>query len=486
MLRNRLLLGFVAFGISFGISWAADRNPNRALVSGLTTLPAAVIAAALVDRQQQRKVTARMAHLKSYIRTLRKQQAETYKAYVNLVAEREQLALEFKPIQAQAIPPQLPPAPALAARKPISWDLSVPMKREPTIEVKPYELPTEIQMLSKAEVSPKQAVPVETELNQVLVEAASAKRKIEANLKSLQAELSQLQTQINQQRQTRDNLSQELADLQQQKQQLAAEAVTLQKDVNDLKQYQKELDQYLAQAEVRRKELDRETNPLQTALKQLQTQVSAHQEELRRLEIQVSDRRQQKEELEQQLAVLNSQHQALKERPVYPARSLAEKNGNSKQSTPGTNGTSGNGNASQETGSRPIVSTTASSSIQAVAQASPPVPEPTKPGKPVSESAKSEKPTPEFSDGWDELIEQLPEYEFQVLRAIVEQNNPAGLIKKIAEDNLTMPEMLIDSINERALETVGDIIIEPGNGPGSATIAREHLRAVKKLIKSYS
>ncbi|WP_421659370.1 tellurite resistance TerB C-terminal domain-containing protein [Leptothermofonsia sp. ETS-13] len=485
MLRNRLLLGFVAFGISFGISWAADRNLNRALVSGLTTLPAAVIASTLVDRQHQRKMTARIANLKGYIRTLRKQQAETYKAYVNLMAERERLALEFKPVQAQAIPLQLPPAPALAAKKPISWDLSSPVEREPTIEVKPYELPTEIQTPSKAAISAKQPVPVETELNQVLVEAAAAKRKIEANLKSLQAELSQLQTQVNQQRQARDKLSQELADLQQQKQQLAAEAVTLQKNVNDLKRCQKELAQYLSEAEVRRKELDQGTNSLQIALKQLQAQVSAHQEDLRRLEIQIGDRRQQKEELEQQLAVLNSQHQALKERPVYPVHSPAEKNGNAKQPNPVTNGASGNGNTSKQANSHPKTSAVASSSVQAVAQPLPSTSEPVKSGKPTPEPAKSEKPAPELADGWDELIEQLPEYEFQVLRAIVEQNNPAGLIKKIAEDNLTMPEMLIDSINERALETVGDIIIEPGSGPGSAAIAREHLRAVKKLIKNH-
>jgi 2-succinyl-5-enolpyruvyl-6-hydroxy-3-cyclohexene-1-carboxylate synthase len=67
----------------------------------------------------------------------------------------------------------------------------------------------------------------------------------------------------------------------------------------------------------------------------------------------------------------------------------------------------------------------------------------------------------------------------------VEQNNPASVIKKIAEDNLTMPEALIDSINELALESVGDIIIEPGSGSGPATIAREHLKTVKKLIKTY-
>jgi len=79
----------------------------------------------------------------------------------------------------------------------------------------------------------------------------------------------------------------------------------------------------------------------------------------------------------------------------------------------------------------------------------------------------------------------LPEYELQALKVIVEQAHPAAALKHIAEENLTMPELLIDSINERALETVGDLLIDAGSGAGSATIVRDHLKIVKKLLKTY-
>jgi myosin heavy subunit len=284
--------------------------------------------------------------------------------------------------------------------------------------------------------------------------------------------LNQLQSQISSHRETRDKLVQELADLKQQKRQLEAESSALRKDVDDLKRSRKELDQYLSETEKRKKDFDKGSHPLQTASKQLQAQVSTLQDELRRLEIQVSDRRKQKDDLERQLASLNIQHQALKERPVYSKSSSSEKNGGSSHHA-ANNGAS-NGNPAKELNPRPVASVATSPAVQPATQASP-----------APAVAKPEKPSSELSDEWNEFMGHLPEYEFLVLRAIVEQNNPAALLKKIAEDNLTMPEMLIDSINERALETVGDIIIEPGTGSGSATIAREHLRTVKRLLKTH-
>jgi chromosome segregation ATPase len=85
-------------------------------------------------------------------------------------------------------------------------------------------------------------------------------------------------------------------------------------------------------------------------------------------------------------------------------------------------------------------------------------------------------------DEWTQLITELPEFEFQALRAIAEQTNPNPALKKIAEANLTMPELLIDSINERALETIGDMILEPGSGSTLPTIAQEYLKTVQTLI----
>ncbi|WP_082906453.1 tellurite resistance TerB C-terminal domain-containing protein [Phormidesmis priestleyi] len=46
-----------------------------------------------------------------------------------------------------------------------------------------------------------------------------------------------------------------------------------------------------------------------------------------------------------------------------------------------------------------------------------------------------------------------------------------------------MPELLIDSINERALDTIGDMILEPGSGNTPTMIAEEYRPIVQKLLQ---
>jgi phage shock protein A len=520
MLRSRLLLGSIAFGVSFGINFLTSRDANKAFIAGLTTVPAAVIAALVVDRRNYSHAETRLAVLKRHIRALQQRRAEAYRALVEVeTTPKEQTILSFNSVPLQPQQRQLPAA-AAPSKKVISWDLSTPFKvEEAIIEVKPYELPTELQIPQPAEAAFNQVHESETELSQVLAEATVTKRKIAANLNSLQTELSQIKTQIVEQRQTRDKLVRELADLKQQKQRLEAESLTVKKDVEDLRRCQTELEQFLTYAEGKKQELETGSHPLQTALKELQGQVNKLQDELHRLEIQVSDRKiqkndldrqltshplhesvkqlqtqinalqgelhgletqinerkSQKDYLEQQISALKTQPQPLKERPAQPNRLQIEKNGSNGHSISPTKKPSNESKASKETHSQVALPVT-SSTVQAVVK-DPVVAKP--------DAVKPEKSSSDLPPEWTEFMVQLPEYELQVLRAIVEQNNPASVIKKIAEDNLTMPEALIDSINELALESVGDIIIEPGSGSGSAAIAREHIKTVKKLIKTY-
>ena len=82
------------------------------------------------------------------------------------------------------------------------------------------------------------------------------------------------------------------------------------------------------------------------------------------------------------------------------------------------------------------------------------------------------------SSEWTTFLTQLPQPERQALSAIVEQPNPSATLKQIAADHLTMPELLIDSINERAIETIGDFVIDPNSG----SVAPEYLDIVQQLL----
>lgn len=84
---------------------------------------------------------------------------------------------------------------------------------------------------------------------------------------------------------------------------------------------------------------------------------------------------------------------------------------------------------------------------------------------------------------WTNFFEQLPGYEIQVLKAIVDEENPKTVIKQIAEANITMPNLLIDAINERANHTLGETIINPGGE--TPEIYHEHRTNVKKMMHIY-
>ena len=85
---------------------------------------------------------------------------------------------------------------------------------------------------------------------------------------------------------------------------------------------------------------------------------------------------------------------------------------------------------------------------------------------------------------WDNLLENLPADEIQVLKAILEKDNPQETIKQIAESNITTPNLLIDAINEIANKTIGKSIIETNTE--IPEIIEEHLLNVKTMISKYS
>ncbi|MDB9374877.1 tellurite resistance TerB C-terminal domain-containing protein [Nodularia sphaerocarpa] len=84
---------------------------------------------------------------------------------------------------------------------------------------------------------------------------------------------------------------------------------------------------------------------------------------------------------------------------------------------------------------------------------------------------------------WNNFLGVLPNPEIQVLKAIVEQDNPQVIIKQIAEANITMPNLLIDSINEHANDTIGELIIE--TSLEIPQVYQEHIVHTRKILAMY-
>ena len=84
--------------------------------------------------------------------------------------------------------------------------------------------------------------------------------------------------------------------------------------------------------------------------------------------------------------------------------------------------------------------------------------------------------------GWDEFSVQLQDYQLQVLTAITVKDAALDKLRQIAAARATMPEVLIDSINELAQNTVGDIIIDTNVFP--PVVEEEDLEMVRKVLSS--
>jgi DNA repair exonuclease SbcCD ATPase subunit len=91
------------------------------------------------------------------------------------------------------------------------------------------------------------------------------------------------------------------------------------------------------------------------------------------------------------------------------------------------------------------------------------------------------RPKKKLSPEWQEFVARLTRVEIEILRAIAEQNNPNALIKQIAQSEITMPELLIDGINELALATINDLIIDPGSNPPSIA-ETEYLQNLQQIF----
>lgn len=99
---------------------------------------------------------------------------------------------------------------------------------------------------------------------------------------------------------------------------------------------------------------------------------------------------------------------------------------------------------------------------------------------PHKESAESSRFS-SLPEGWDSFAAQITPFQYEALKVIGEGRNVNKELQRIAEENALMPEMLIDGINELALDAVGDVIIVPGSNP--PIIEEEDIETVKMVMQ---
>lgn len=271
----------------------------------------------------------------------------------------------------------------------------------------------------------------QSELNNAFSILTAEKRRLESNCNVSRAEITQLQSQIFELQHEKQENESNLTLLGRLKPQLEEKLYELRIAIQELEVETTQNNQLLVATKTERENIQAILNSSQTQLaeskaelQQLQGQVSLLQEERDSLQNQVWELLQQVETLNPEPLSENSQEDDIE---LFPFSEIIESSD-------------------------------------------------------VIENSKVET-SENIPEEWTNFLGNLPGHELQVLKAIVEQDNPNSAIKKIAEANITMPNLLIDSINEQANDTIGELIINSDSE--SPKVYQEHITDVKKMIAMY-
>ncbi len=422
MLKNRLILSFVTGGVGFGLSLLILRDFKQAAFTGVMGFVGSQAGVMVTGRQQEDQLHDRREELQRHIRAL---QARRTGVYEELAA----LQAQYKTLSQQAVRPDRSAISTASAPNPWTPNLMPPIAPSRAARVSwdlttPRRSPVE-QELDDIEARLQSLAAEESRIEVALQASLAAKQQADLHCHSREAELQQLQAKVAEQATLKQALDQTILELEQQQQQLQTQIPALQTQIHDLETRRTRLDREAASA----KPSSSGSIALQGAIDQMQSQITALRSELGDLESQILDRRNQKQQLDQAL---------------------------------------------QSPQTAPPPTTRLADAIPTVSKAA---------AKPKA----SPKPTTSngLSQEWTVFKGKLQPYEFQALCAIALEENPTSVLKRLAESNLTMPEMLIDTINEQALEAIGDLILEAGHDAASTIIAQEYRDEVATLIATH-
>ncbi|WP_194198621.1 tellurite resistance TerB C-terminal domain-containing protein [Nostoc sphaeroides] len=332
--------------------------------------------------------------------------------------------------------------------------------------------------------------------------------QIEEHHNLLYAESQQLQSQVTESRNQRDSLHRELRTFAGQKKQLETEINSLQTEINNLQKNQTELNNAFSVLTTEKRRLESNCNVSRSEITHLQSQISELHQEKQEIESNLTLLGRLKPQLEEKLyelriAIQELEVETTKKNQLLVATKAETENIQAILDSSQTQLAEQKAEFQQLQGQVSLLQEERDSLQNQVWELLQQIetfnPEHLSDNSneddnelfPFSEIMEttaiiktSEADTSDnLPEEWTNFLENLPGYELQVLKAIVEQHNPNAAIKKIAEANITMPNLLIDSINERANDTIGELIIDSNSE--SPEVYPEYMTHVKKMIAMY-
>ncbi|MBW4593791.1 MAG: hypothetical protein KME46_12980 [Brasilonema angustatum HA4187-MV1] len=412
IVSNRLIIGIVAFGVSFGLSLVLSWDFNKAFLTGLVTVPATYLSALFVDKRKRNYEMMILDSLQRRIRDLEGLKSRIVTEVNQLEAHNALLHAESSNLQNQVIERR-------NQRDTLNRELGVYIIEKKQLQGKINYLQNELRTIEESKV----------ELNNTFSTLTAEKRRLELNSNISRSEIIQLQAQISELQQQKQESENSLILLNRLKPQLEEKLYELRVQIQEVEIQENQQKQLMLERKTEKEHIEVSLNALQTELteqqtqqQQLQGQVILLQEERDELQSQVWELLHQMETLTTQEKINENEQE--EDEDLFPFSELIDTL------------------------------------------------------EPIDTISVSD-----VSEEWGEFTKQLQGYEIRVLKAMLEQDNPYPVIKKIAEENITMPNLLIDSINELANDTIGELIIDSSSE--TPEIYEEYKTNLKKILDMY-
>lgn len=417
---NRFILGVVAFSVSFVLGLIFQGGSfPSALLVSIISLMAAYTAAFIVDRRDRHHELLVLDSLYRRTREMEGVQSQLFNEINQLENHRSSLHHEVNKLQLQITD-------RLNQRDGLNRELSSYAHQRKQLEISLQQLQSELTTTQKNH----------EELNQACHAIAAEKRRQELNLNVSRAEVIQVQTQIN--------------ELNTQKEE-AESNLTL------LERLKPQLEEKLYELRVNIQQLEADTTELSGQIETQKRDRHKTEAKLRSLDNQLRDKQAQLQHLEEQISLLQDERNLLQTQ-VWDLLKQGDRDGIN--------------DANEENFHQEEIEVHDDIDVFPFGDFIDTI-DPANPGVLARD----------LPPDWHDFLRSLPTPELQALKAILEQENPQKAIKKIAEANITMPNLLIDSINNHADQTLGELIIETDTD--LPQISPEYLENVRKIVACY-
>jgi chromosome segregation ATPase len=414
---NQILLGSVAFGVSFILGLGMNRDISKALLTGIITVPAAYAGVFIAEKRRISQEKLLRSYLHNQIQELEAEEAQLYHSLASATATRQEIEASINALHGERVQLLGRVSELHNQRNKLYKELSDFQKQKQQQEVIFYKLQSQIQQLERQQ----------NELNQSLSAKTFQLNQTENRINQLNKELEKLQVQVSAKKQQNEQLHPKLSTLESRKQHLEGEAYDLQTQIQVLQQRQNQLNQLLAPLQAQKLEIEASLMGGKTRLDQLLSQISEKQKQQKKLNEELANLKGRKQQLEVEFQQLKSQLQGFESQPLLlpSASSASNQNFNT------------------------VISTV----------------------------------LPQEWQEWLEFYQQLSEDEQQVFQAILEQD--ATKLKQIADEKSTMTEVLIEAINETALNIFGDTLFVSNGSAILPDIYEDYASIFKDPIALY-